>query len=203
LSKSSQVGSCFEVFIARNPMVRSKFNFDVCSVIYRFFFSFNQCCIWLMSSILFSFACMHSNPLSHLPSATQREFVAQAIYKSTPAARRRCILGVLPGHPSATALPLSGPPPPSRRSASSPPLIDHRRASLRPPTRLPTAPLRRAPSFPSPSARRRAVLPPCATHSARAPQLVRRPRPPRPWPVGAPHQAAAAMVGTPDHQLKY
>jgi hypothetical protein len=48
------VGSCFEVFIVRNPMVRSEFNFDVWFVIYTFF-SFNQCCMWLMSLNLFTF----------------------------------------------------------------------------------------------------------------------------------------------------
>jgi hypothetical protein len=63
LSKYSQVGSCFEVFIVKNPMMQSEFNFDVWFVIYRFF-SFNQCCMWLMLSILFSFACIHLMHLS-------------------------------------------------------------------------------------------------------------------------------------------
>jgi hypothetical protein len=63
LSKYSQVGSCFEVFIVRNPMVQSEFNFDVWLVIYKFF-SFNQCCMCLVLSILFCFACMQSNCLS-------------------------------------------------------------------------------------------------------------------------------------------
>jgi hypothetical protein len=53
------VGSCFEVFIVKNLMVRSEFNFDVWFVIYRF--------------------CM----LALFPSTTQREFVAEAVYKST------------------------------------------------------------------------------------------------------------------------
>jgi hypothetical protein len=62
-------------------MVRSEFNFDVWFVIYSFF-SFNQCCIWLMSSILFSFACMHMH-LS-FPSATCCCFVTGATGNSTP-----------------------------------------------------------------------------------------------------------------------
>jgi hypothetical protein len=37
LSKYSQVRSCFQVFIVRNPMVRSDFTSDVWFVIYRFF----------------------------------------------------------------------------------------------------------------------------------------------------------------------
>jgi hypothetical protein len=37
LSKYSQVGSCFEVFIVKDPMMQSEFNFDVWFVIYIFF----------------------------------------------------------------------------------------------------------------------------------------------------------------------
>jgi hypothetical protein len=61
--KYSQVRSCFEVFIVRNPMVQSKFNFDVWFVIYRFLVSINVACGWC-HHLLFSFACMHSNPTS-------------------------------------------------------------------------------------------------------------------------------------------
>jgi hypothetical protein len=44
------------------------------------FFSSNQCCMCLMWSILFCFACMQSNSK---PSATPRYFVAEATYKTT------------------------------------------------------------------------------------------------------------------------
>jgi hypothetical protein len=37
LSKYSQVRSCFKVFIVRNPMMQSEFNFDIYFLIYKFF----------------------------------------------------------------------------------------------------------------------------------------------------------------------
>jgi hypothetical protein len=55
-------------------MLRSKFNFDVWFVIYRFF-KFNQCCMWPMSSILI-FLLYECTPLK--PSATCYYFVAEA-----------------------------------------------------------------------------------------------------------------------------
>jgi hypothetical protein len=53
------VGSCFEVFIVRNPMMRSEFNFDVWLVIYRFF-KF-QLMLHVADDFVFSFAYMHSS----------------------------------------------------------------------------------------------------------------------------------------------
>jgi hypothetical protein len=68
LSKYSQVGSCFEVFIVRNPMVRSEFNFDVWFVIDNFLVSINIACGWCYQFCFLLHACTPTWDL-------QRQFV--------------------------------------------------------------------------------------------------------------------------------
>jgi hypothetical protein len=76
LLKYSQVRSCFEVFIVKNSMVKSKFNFDTRFVIYRFFLIFKQfgeigffwcfACMQVIRVLVYLFSCMHVITYSRL-----------------------------------------------------------------------------------------------------------------------------------------
>ena len=59
-SKYSQVWSCFEDLDARNTMLQSKFNLDICCGIYGFFLS--QTCLHVGDVIVLSFlhACIYT-----------------------------------------------------------------------------------------------------------------------------------------------
>jgi hypothetical protein len=54
------VGSSYEVYITRNPIVQSDFKFDGMFRMYSFFNS-KQLCMWMVIFIWSLFACMQRN----------------------------------------------------------------------------------------------------------------------------------------------